>query len=49
MRTRRSRARAAEHREPCESRGSSTVLGAAGGEIPPADSTDASAPELRAS
>ena len=29
----------AEHREPCESRGSSTVLGAPGGEIPPGDST----------
>src|SRR5881275_963311 len=25
----------AEHREPCESRGSRTVLGARGGEIPP--------------
>ena len=30
----------AEHREPCESRGSCTVLGAPGGEIPPGDSTD---------
>src|SRR6266550_5915022 len=30
----------AEHREPCESRGSRTVLGARGGEIPPRDSTD---------
>ncbi len=30
---------AAEHREPCESRGSRTVLGARGGEIPPRDST----------
>ena len=30
---------AAEHREPCESRGSRTVLGAPGGEIPPGDST----------
>ena len=30
----------AEHREPCESRGSRTVLGAPGGEIPPGDSTD---------
>src|SRR5690349_20514114 len=29
----------AEHREPCESRGSSKVLGAPGGEIPPGDST----------
>ena len=29
----------AEHREPCESRGSRTVLGARGGEIPPRDST----------
>ena len=28
----------AEHREPCESRGSCTVLGAPGGEIPPGDS-----------
>src|ERR1700757_875079 len=32
----------AEHREPCESRGSRTVLGAPGGEIPPGDSTVAS-------
>src|SRR5262245_53538155 len=31
----------AEHREPCESRGSCTVLGAPGGEIPPGDSTSA--------
>jgi hypothetical protein len=31
-----------EHREPCESRGSRTVLGAPGGEIPPGDSTFAS-------
>jgi methylmalonyl-CoA mutase cobalamin-binding subunit len=31
----------AEHREPCESRGSRTVLGARGGEIPPRDSTTA--------
>src|ERR1700745_845507 len=30
----------AEHREPCESRGSRTDLGAPGGEIPPGDSTD---------
>jgi hypothetical protein len=29
----------AEHREPCESRGSCTVLGARGREIPPRDST----------
>ena len=29
----------AEHREPCESRGSCTVLGARRGEIPPRDST----------
>src|ERR1700757_2561679 len=29
----------AEHREPCESRGSCTVLGARGGETPPRDST----------
>ncbi len=28
-----------EHREPCESRDSRTVLGAPGGEIPPGDST----------
>ena len=28
----------AEHRQPCEPRGSSTVLGAPGGEIPPGDS-----------
>src|ERR1700740_2888564 len=31
----------AEHREPCESRGSRTDLGAPGGEIPPGDSTNA--------
>src|SRR6266850_274048 len=30
----------AEHREPCDSRGSRTVLGAPGGEIPPGDSTN---------
>src|ERR1017187_1423226 len=30
---------AAEHREPCESRGSRTDLGAPGGVIPPGDST----------
>src|ERR1700747_648018 len=29
-----------EHREPCDSRGSCTVLGAPGGEIPPGDSTN---------
>jgi len=29
----------AEHRVPCDSRGSCTVLGAPGGEIPPGDST----------
>src|SRR6201987_5492067 len=29
----------AEHREPCESRGSRKDLGAPGGEIPPGDST----------
>src|SRR6202008_493695 len=29
----------AEHREPCDSRGSCTVLGAPGGEIPSGDST----------
>ena len=28
-----------EHREPCDSRGSRTVLGAPGGEIPPGDSS----------
>src|SRR6266699_3139957 len=39
----------AEHREPCESRGSCTVLGAPGGEIPPGDSTIASHPEGRLS
>src|SRR6516162_9842922 len=33
----------AEHREPCDSRGSRTVLGAPGGEIPPGDSTTAAA------
>ena len=31
----------AEHREPCDSRGSCTVLGAPGGEIPSGDSTRA--------
>src|SRR5262245_45790305 len=34
----------AEHREPCDSRGSRTVLGAPGGEIPPGDSTFTSVP-----
>jgi RNA-directed DNA polymerase len=29
----------AEHREPCDSRGSCTILGAPGGEIPPGDSS----------
>ena len=38
---------AAEHREPCESRGSCTDLGAPGGEIPPGDSTIASHPDVR--
>ena len=33
-----------EHREPCESRGSRTVLGAPGGEIPPGDSTGTTIP-----
>src|SRR5215470_14886067 len=37
----------AEHREPCESRGSRTVLGAPGGEIPPGDSTIASDRHVR--
>src|SRR5262249_32280906 len=32
----------AEHREPCDSRGSCTVLGAPGGEIPPGDSASTS-------
>src|ERR1700740_1345927 len=32
----------AEHREPCDSRGSCTVLRAPEGEIPPGDSTNAS-------
>src|SRR5262249_28297013 len=31
----------AEHREPCDSRGSCTVLGAPGGETPPGDSSTA--------
>src|SRR5215813_11351281 len=34
-----------EHREPCDSRGSCTVLGAPGGEIPPGDSTTAELPQ----
>src|SRR6266568_1641874 len=34
----------AEHREPYESRGSRTVLGAPGGESPPGDSTISTAP-----
>src|SRR5436190_15374621 len=34
----------AEHREPCDSRGSCTVLGAPGGEIPPGDSTISTIP-----
>ena len=29
-----------EHREPCKSRGSRTVLGAPGGEIPPGNSSN---------
>src|SRR5262245_47694812 len=37
----------AEHREPCDSRGSCTVLGAPGGEIPPGDSTKADKATLR--
>src|SRR6476660_7284811 len=37
----------AEHREPCDSRGSCTVLGAPGGEIPPGDSSTASAERSR--
>src|SRR6516165_2649759 len=36
----------AEHREPCDSRGSCTVLGAPGGEIPPGDSTEAAGRHL---
>jgi hypothetical protein len=34
----------AEHREPYESRGSRTCLGARGGEIPPRDSTFSTQP-----
>src|SRR6202035_2652191 len=37
----------AEHREPCDSRGSCTVLGAPEGEIPPGDSTFASVEQCR--
>src|SRR6185312_4864642 len=37
----------AEHREPCDSRGSCTVLGAPGGEIPPGDSTNPSSGAAR--
>ena len=37
----------AEHREPCESRGSRTDLGAPGGEIPPGDSTYLYGPAAR--
>jgi len=37
----------AEHREPCDSRGSCMVLEAPGGEIPPGDSTTASRAETR--
>ena len=37
-----------EHREPCKSRGSRTVLGAPGGEIPPGDSTEASVRRVNA-
>jgi hypothetical protein len=39
----------AEHREPCESRGSRTDLGAPGGEIPPGDSTEPLASRVIAS
>jgi hypothetical protein len=39
---------AAEHREPCESRGSCTDLGAPGGEIPPGDSTNSAIPVISA-
>src|SRR5258707_11878656 len=37
----------AEHREPYESRGSRTDLGAPGGETPPGDSTISLAPRFR--
>ena len=33
-----------EHREPCKSRGSRTVLGAPGGEIPPGNSSETEVP-----
>src|SRR5215472_13685014 len=36
----------AEHLEPCDSRGSRTVLGAPGGEIPSGDSTRAVKPHV---
>src|ERR1700730_1788847 len=39
----------AEHREPCDSRGSCTVLGAPEGEIPPGDSTGATVPPFSTS
>src|SRR2546423_6926304 len=39
----------AEHREPCDSRGSCTVLGAPGGESPPGDSTNRDLPYRSAS
>src|ERR1700746_3612224 len=39
----------AEHREPCDSRGACTVLGAPGGEIPSGDSTAAAVLHLRES
>ena len=38
----------AEHREPCDSRGLCTVLGAPGGEIPPGDSTQSAEPSTAA-
>src|SRR6266446_156158 len=38
----------AEHREPCDSRGSCTVLGAPGGEIPSGDSTSAAVATMSA-
>src|SRR5262249_22889300 len=37
----------AEHREPCDSRGSCTVLGAPGGEIPPGDSSNRRSDDVR--
>src|SRR2546421_6859772 len=39
----------AEHREPCDSRGSCTVLGAPSGETPPGDSSFTSFPSSRLS